>query len=199
VLDQAGDLDGRSGGTHARESTASAAAAGPEHARDQGAPRDNLFLVVGPDDVPRRAGRVLPIDPRGRVLLLFGFDPADPSHPFWFTVGGGAEPGESFAEAAARELREEVGIVADAAALGEPVWQRIADYGFAGMRFRQKEEYFLLHVDSPAVSMDGMDLLERQTVTAYRWWGADELESAAEPVKPAELPALVRRLTLPAT
>jgi 8-oxo-dGTP pyrophosphatase MutT (NUDIX family) len=153
--------------------------------------------VVGPDDVPRRAGRVLPIDPRGRVLLLFGFDPADPGHPFWFTVGGGAEPAESFAEAAARELREEVGIAADVSELGDPVWQRVADYGFAGMRFRQKEEYFLLRVDSCAVSLDGMDHLERQTVTAYGWWSPAELESLAEPVRPAELPSLLRRLTQP--
>jgi 8-oxo-dGTP pyrophosphatase MutT (NUDIX family) len=110
--------------------------------------------VFGSDDVPRRAGRVLPIDPRGRVLLLFGFDPADSGRPFWFTVGGGAEPGESFAEAAARE-REEVGITADVSALGEPVWQRIAEFRFGGARFRQKEEYFLLRVDSCAVSLDG--------------------------------------------
>ena len=153
--------------------------------------------MVGPDEVPRRAGRVLPVDPRGRVLLLFGFDPADPGHPFWFTVGGGADPGESFAEAAARELREEVGIAADVSELGDPVWQRIADYGFAGMRFRQKEEYFLLRVDSSAVSMDGMDHLERQTVTAYRWLSPDELESLTDPVKPAELPSLLRRLVQP--
>jgi 8-oxo-dGTP pyrophosphatase MutT (NUDIX family) len=153
--------------------------------------------VVGPDDVPRRAGRVLPIDPRGRVLLLFGFDPADPGHPFWFTVGGGAEPGESFAEAAARELSEEVGIAADVSELGDPVWQRMADFGFAGMRFQQQEEYFLLRVDSCAVSLDGMDHLERQTVTTYRWWTPAELESLAEPVKPAELPGLLRRLTQP--
>jgi 8-oxo-dGTP pyrophosphatase MutT (NUDIX family) len=131
------------------------------------------------------------------VLLLFGFDPADPGHPFWFTVGGGAEPGESFAEAAARELREEVGITVAVSKLGDPVWQRVADYGFAGMRFRQKEEYFLLRVASSAVSLDGMDQLERQTVTAYRWWSPADLESLAEPVKPAELPALLRRLVQP--
>jgi 8-oxo-dGTP pyrophosphatase MutT (NUDIX family) len=131
------------------------------------------------------------------VLLLFGFDPADPGHPFWFTVGGGAEPGESFAEAAARELREEVGITVGVSELGDPVWQRVADYGFAGMRFRQKEEYFLLRVASSAVSLDGMDQLERQTVTAYRWWSPPELESLAEPIKPAELPGLLRRLVQP--
>ena len=60
-----------------------------------------------PDDsdqaTPRRAGRVLVIDPAGRVLLLQGFDPAVPAHRFWFTIGGGADPGESLAQAAARE------------------------------------------------------------------------------------------------
>jgi hypothetical protein len=40
-----------------------------------------------------------------------------------------------------------------------------------------------------------MDRLERQTVTAYRWWTPAELESAADPVKPPELPGLLRRLT----
>jgi 8-oxo-dGTP pyrophosphatase MutT (NUDIX family) len=58
---------------------------------------------------------VLPVDAGGRVLLLLGYDPADPGHPFWFTIGGGTAPGESVAEAAARELHEEAGIAADVA------------------------------------------------------------------------------------
>jgi 8-oxo-dGTP pyrophosphatase MutT (NUDIX family) len=140
---------------------------------------------------------VLPIDPRGRVLLLFGFDPSDPGHPFWFTVGGGAEPGESLAEAAARELHEEVGIVSDAAALGDSVWQRADEFDLGGRRFRQEEEYFLLRVDSGAVSLDGMDHLERQSVLGYGWLSPAELDSLAEPVLPAELPSLLRRLAAP--
>src|ERR1700733_4365493 len=62
----------------------------------------------------RRAGRVLVIDPAGRVLLLQGFDPAEPDSPFWFTIGGGLDEGEHSAQAALRELREEAGIVAAA-------------------------------------------------------------------------------------
>ncbi len=90
-----------------------------------------------------------------------------------------------------------MGIAADVAALGDPVWQRTAEFGFGGRRFRQEEEYFLLHVDSCEVSLDGMDTLERQTVTGYRWWSPAELETPAEPVVPAELPSLLRRLTSP--
>lgn len=153
--------------------------------------------MAAPDVVPRRAGRVLPVDSQDRVLLLHGFDPADPEHPFWFTVGGGADPGESLAEAAARELREEVGIVANAPALGDPVWRRTANFGFDGTRYQQEEEYFVLRVGSPEISLDGMDDSEKQTVIGYRWWGAAELESLADPYVPPELPALLRDLTSP--
>lgn len=137
---------------------------------------------------------MLPIDATGRVLLLCGIDPADPAQPFWFTVGGGVDPGETLAECAARELREEAGIVADAAALGDPVWHRTVEFGFNGTRYRQDEEYFVLRVGSRTVSLDGMDEWEKQTVTGYRWMSAAELESLAEPFGPPELPGLLRDL-----
>src|ERR1700744_4939095 len=71
--------------------------------------------------IRRNTARVLPVDAEGRVLLLHGWDPQHPDDPFWFTIGGAAEPGESLALAAARELREEAGIVIDAGRLGEPI------------------------------------------------------------------------------
>jgi NUDIX domain len=48
----------------------------------------------------RQAGRVLVIDPAGRVLLLEGFDPAQPDRRYWVTIGGGLDGGESTAQAA---------------------------------------------------------------------------------------------------
>jgi len=153
--------------------------------------------VAAPEVVPRRAGRVLPIDSSGRVLLLRGFDPARPGQPFWFTVGGGADPGESLAGAAARELREEVGIAADLASLGDPVWHRTVEFGFDGTRYRQDEEYFLLRVGSCAVSLAGMDESEKQTVTGYRWLSAADLEALDEPFMPPELARLLRDLARP--
>ena len=43
------------------------------------------------EPTPRQAGRVLVIDPAGRVLLLQGFDPARPDSLHWITIGGGPE------------------------------------------------------------------------------------------------------------
>ena len=56
----------------------------------------------------RLAGRVIPIDPSGRVLL-FRYDDPPPKGPHWATPGGGIEAGEDYYAAARRELTEETG------------------------------------------------------------------------------------------
>src|SRR5882724_4356016 len=49
---------------------------------------------------------VLPVDEEGRVLLAWAAGTSDG----WSTVGGAVDPGESPAEAAIREAREEIGV-----------------------------------------------------------------------------------------
>jgi 8-oxo-dGTP pyrophosphatase MutT (NUDIX family) len=147
--------------------------------------------------VRRRAGRVLVVDGGGRVLLLNGVDPADSAPPYWFTIGGGAGPGESLAEAAARELGEETGLIASAADLGGPIWHEVAEFGFEGRRFRQEQDFFLLKVGPagngvPEVSTEGAGNEEAAVVLGHRWWTLAELESTEERFYPAELPNLLR-------
>jgi predicted kinase/8-oxo-dGTP pyrophosphatase MutT (NUDIX family) len=141
----------------------------------------------------RQAGRVLVIDPAGRVLLLEGFDPVQPDRRYWVTIGGGLDDGESSAQAAVRELREEAGIVAAAGELAGPVWQRSTEFSFDGRWYRQEEDYYLLRVGRVTVSLAGLDDIERRTVTGYRWWSHEELAATAVPFYPAELPDLLRR------
>ncbi len=80
----------------------------------------------------RRAGRVVVLDPGGRVLLLrYDNDPPDGRH--WATPGGGLNPGETYAAAASRELAEETGWT-DVALLGE-IHQHVRTMGLRRDRF----------------------------------------------------------------
>lgn len=145
----------------------------------------------------RQAGRVLVIDPAGRVLLLEGFDPAEPDRRYWVTIGGGLDDGEEPAQAAVRELREETGIVAAEDELAGPVWQRSTEFSFDGTRYRQEEQYYFLRVGNVQVSLANLDDVERRTVTGHRWWSHAELTATAEQFYPSELPDLLRRLAFP--
>lgn len=151
------------------------------------------------DTVPslRQAGRVLVIDPASQVLLLEGFDPAEPDRRYWVTIGGGLEAGEEPAQAAVRELREETGIVATEDELAGPVWQRSTEFSFDGTRYLQEEQYYLLRVGHVEVSLAHLEDIERHTVTGYRWWSRAELTATAEQFYPSELPDLLRRLAFP--
>jgi 8-oxo-dGTP pyrophosphatase MutT (NUDIX family) len=147
----------------------------------------------GPDGIrTRSASRVVLIDDAGRVLLLRGTDPSDPSTDWWFTVGGGRAPEEDARAAAVRELHEETGHAVDPALLDGPVWVRSADFAFLGARCRQEEEFFVLRV-APGFAVDdaGWTELERASVSDWRWWDPAELAASGETFYPEEL---VRRV-----
>ena len=130
-----------------------------------------------------------------RVLLLHGFDPVRPDEPYWLVPGGGANPGESLAEAAAHELREETGISASPGELGEPVWREVTEFSFAGIAYRMEQDFFLLKIAAAEVSTDGMEPGEREYSIGHRWWSVAELAAATEPFYPVALPELLARIS----
>ena len=134
---------------------------------------------------------MLPVDPEGRVLLLHGWDPHHPDEPFWFTIGGAAEDGESLREAGARELREEAGISVDPRLLGEPIAQNTIEFSWGGRHIIQDQAFYAVLVESADVSLDGLDQWERATTDAYGWLSADDLGPDKPPADPS-LPDLVR-------
>jgi ADP-ribose pyrophosphatase YjhB (NUDIX family) len=101
-------------------------------------------------------------DPRGRLLLVRRGNP--PAQGAWSLPGGRVEAGETMAEAAARELREETGL---SARIGE----------VAGVVERIGEGFHYVIVDLWA-ELDGAEPV------------AGDDAAAARLVDPAELPGL---------
>jgi 8-oxo-dGTP pyrophosphatase MutT (NUDIX family) len=141
--------------------------------------------------IHRTTGRVLPVNPDGRVLLLHGWVPERPDEPFWFTVGGGADEGESLRDAAARELREEAGITVDAAALGEPIAAHTIEFDWAGRHIVQAQTFYAVAVDHTEVSFAGLDVWERDTIDKHGWFTAEELIATGDAGHP-DIPRLIR-------
>lgn len=143
--------------------------------------------------MPRRnrlAARILVIDPNNR-LLMFRFTPDD-RPPLWATAGGEVDPGESFSEAARRELREETGIDADP---GVVVAERESDFiTFAGEPVHAVEKYFVVYVVSQKIDQSGHTTSEQAVMRHHEWWSMGDLLCTDEDVFPDDLESIFRRV-----
>jgi 8-oxo-dGTP pyrophosphatase MutT (NUDIX family) len=145
--------------------------------------------------VERRAARVLLVNAAGELLLFRGGDPSAPeAGTWWFTVGGGVDPGESLVDAAARELFEETGLRCAAVELGEPVHEETAPFSFAGRRIVQTNTFFLLRVDAHVVDTGGFEQLEHDSIFEHRWWAPEALRTTTDVFYPRGLVGLLDRL-----
>jgi 8-oxo-dGTP pyrophosphatase MutT (NUDIX family) len=127
----------------------------------------------------RVCARVLPVNPAGEVLLLHGWDPAAPDAPYWFSIGGAIDPGESLVDAAVREMREETGIVIAPTELSGPIAREDAEFDWGMWRLVQDQSYFVLALahDPAAIVFDGLEPLERASIDAAAWWSPEALEA----------------------
>jgi 8-oxo-dGTP diphosphatase len=139
----------------------------------------------------RPASRILLVDGAGRALL-FRFDVED-RPPFWCTPGGAVDPGESYYDAARRELLEETGIDADP---GEEVARRQVEFvTIEGVPVTADERYFLVRVDDDAIDTARHTELEQRVMTRWRWFAPDEIATHPERIYPEDLIELLQAAT----
>jgi 8-oxo-dGTP pyrophosphatase MutT (NUDIX family) len=136
---------------------------------------------------PRPVARVLLFDEADRILLLHEADAGG----YWYTPGGGIEPGETPEEAALRELREELGLTAD---LGPMVLRRRTRFEVRGRQLDQDEMHFVGRVVGGRAGQANEADGERAAVAASRWWTLDELSASTERFFPEGLVDALRQL-----
>lgn len=142
----------------------------------------------------RQAARVLVFDTAGRVLLVRGHDADQVDRTWWFTIGGGIEPGETPRQAAVRELQEETGITAAEDDLIGPVLRRCAEFDFFAETVCQDEVFFLAHLDqAEEVTTAGWTEVERRFMDEVKWWQPAELAHLEVEIFPQRLPELASR------
>ena len=138
----------------------------------------------------RHAVRVLVLA-ADAVLLFADSDPGLAGSSWWFTPGGGIDPGESPIEAAVRELAEETGLRVHAHDVLGPIAQRVVTHGFSDQITCQEETFFAVRTEGFTLDISGHTEDERLTIQGHRWWPLDALADTDHPVWPANLAELV--------
>jgi 8-oxo-dGTP pyrophosphatase MutT (NUDIX family) len=158
-----------------------------------------LWMIFGMKMDVRKVARVLVINDFGQTYLLRGRDTTlpDPT-PFWFTPGGKIDPGETPAQAASRELFEELGLVATPEQLGDAIGTESSDYYFEGQAYRQNGVFFAFLSNNAALNTLHWSEIEARTIDQGKWWSVRELETTTETIYPAHLvQMLADYLTVP--
>jgi 8-oxo-dGTP diphosphatase len=141
----------------------------------------------------RRTARVMLFDETGAILLIrFVVPREDGEFVFWALAGGEIETGETEAEAAARELKEELGI---AVTVEGPLYRDANMFLHQGEMQDNLDFLFRARCGRAEPRLTGFTTDEREIMKEFRWWSEAEVEASEERIFPVNLAERMRELS----
>jgi ADP-ribose pyrophosphatase YjhB (NUDIX family) len=132
-------------------------------------------------------------DETGAILLIrFMVPRVDGEFVFWALPGGEIETGETEADAAVRELKEELGV---AVTVEGPVYRDANMFLHQGEMQDNLDFLFWAECGREEPRLTGFTTEERKIMKEFRWWSEAEVEASEERIFPVNLADRMRELS----
>jgi 8-oxo-dGTP diphosphatase len=140
----------------------------------------------------RRTARVMVFDEHAAILLVrFVVPRVEGEFIFWALPGGEIEAGETEAEAAVREVKEELGLELKVAG---PVYRDSNQFLHQGEMQDNVDFLFRAECRMEEPRLIGVTADERKIMKEIRWWSEAEIEASRERIFPENLAERIREM-----